>query len=111
MKSTPKPKDSAAAELIKMFQRPQLTDEQKAEIAKQKERYHNAVNMAYKTECGELVIKTFMQYCRYWDSLFRFDEKDRDAIQFQQEMVRTLIMRELTDENLADLLSKTRKGN
>lgn len=109
MKTTPK--DSAAAELMKMFQRPQLTDEQKKEIEKKKEQFHTAVNWIYQTEYGELFIKTFIQYCRYWDSLFRYEEDNRKGLQFQQEMVRTLIMRELTAENLADLISKTRKEN
>lgn len=108
MKSTPKPEENVA-KILEMFRGPQLTEEQKAKIAKQKERYHDALNMLYKTGYGELVIRTFMEYCHYWDSLFNYKDTDRALIQTQQEMIRALILRELSAENLADLISKTRK--
>lgn len=101
--------NNQVAELLKLFRAPELTPEQKAEIEKKRERYRTALNWLYNTEQGELIIKTFMAHCKYWDAVSSQPESEQKKIQVEQEMVRSLILRHLTTENLTDLISKTRK--
>ena len=97
-------------ELLEKFQPKQLTPEQKKELEKKRQQYHDAVNSLFNTDYGRIVIKNMLGYVKYWDSVFKYKDDDRLVVQAQRELVRELFLRELSAENLAQLIDETRKG-
>ena len=97
-------------ELLEKLQPKQLSPEQKKELEKKRKNYRDAVNGIFTTDYGRIFIKNMLGYVNYWDSVFKYKDDDRIVNQAQKELVRELVLRELTADNLAQLIDETRKG-
>ena len=90
------------------FRYKKLTPEEQKQLEKKRQQYHDAVNILFTTDYGRIVIKNMLGYVKYWDSVFKYKDDDRLVVQAQRELVRELFLRELSAENLAQLIDETR---
>lgn len=103
-KATP----TSLKEILEKLQPKKLTPEEQKKLEQKRQQYHNAVNNLFTTDYGRIVIKNMLGYVKYWDSVFKYKDDDRLVVQAQRELVRELFLRELSAENLAQLIDETR---
>ena len=103
-KATP----TSLKEILEKLQPKKLTPEEQKKLEEKRKQYHNAVNSLFTTDYGRIVIKNMLGYVKYWDSVFKYKDDDRLVVQAQRELVRELFLRELSAENLAQLIDETR---
>lgn len=103
-KATP----TSLKEILEKLQPKKLTPEEQKQLEKKRQQYHDAVNSLFNTDYGRVVIKNMLGYVKYWDSVFKYKDDDRLVVQAQRELVRELFLRELSAENLAQLIDETR---
>lgn len=103
-------------ELMKMLgdfgksnaEKKKLSEEQQAKIDREREQFHDALNTLFATEYGEYVMGYFVKASRYWQSIYEMDSRIQAQFLARQEFVRELILNNLTDDNLAKIIAKTR---
>lgn len=105
-KATP----TSLKEILEKLQPKKLTPEEQKQLEKKRKNYRDAVNAIFTTDYGRIFIKNMLGYVNYWDSVFKYKDDDRIVNQAQKELVRELVLRELSAENLAQLIDETRKG-
>ncbi len=109
MKTTTKKSGGiTAVDLLKAFGVSFPDEKQKEEIQEEKVKYRTALNSVFDTEYGHHVIVSMVKWSKYWDSLFKYKPEDRGAIHAQHEMIRALVFKHLTKENVTKLIMDTR---
>lgn len=97
---------SSLKDLLKVFNDKKLTPEQQKVLEKKSQILKGAINDVYSTANGAIVIQALFDFSRFWELLPTQGAGTRIA---QQELLKQTILCRLSDNNLADLINKTRK--
>lgn len=97
---------SALKPLLDVFNEKKLTPEQQKVLEKKSKILKDAINDVYSTTSGAIVIQALFDFSKFWETLPAQGAGTRIA---QQELLKQTILCRLSDNNLADLINKTRK--